>query len=628
MMDIYQKNLQALFKKDPLLFAKLKAVKENKKYEVFLGNDSANFNLLDKETNTPLFEKSPLDSSLELYKNSEIYMLYPYLYYFGLGNGVFYRLLLGNGNLKRLVVIEPEIEIIFIVLNLLDFSTEILENRLILLHASFCNYNMIASLFDMDKKSRLYARMYDLKLFNAYYERYSNQMIEINQHFTRALEHGAISVGNDAKDALIGIKQHAANLPEVIKSPSLVDFVNALKNRDTAIIVSTGPSLNKQLPLLKEIAPYATLFCIDASFPILAKAGIKPDIVLSLERVDLTAKFYEETPLDFQEGVIFALTSIVHKRLIQAIQKGVKQFSFRPFGYTNLFDLHQYGYVGIGMSAANMAYELVVHSRFKRCVFIGQDLSFSQSGNSHASGAIYGDREIKPKKDKDKIFIEKYGGNGEVETTLVWKLFLEFFEKDIFNTPYKLEVINATEGGARIKGTKEMPFKEVCEKIDKSKPKPPINLIYPTQSEQAKNLKIAKQKCEEIIKYANEKKTQVEEVFLKVAPFLEEVEKLHEKNKLEELDFKELEHLSAEIDNVKELFDDKRFNSYFMDAIQSYIFHQELHIAEIVCKKTNNEDELRAKQLEYIYAHKYWLFSLAGGMDCVIEAIKMALKEW
>lgn len=111
-----------------------------------------------------------------------------------------------------------------------------------------------------------------------------------------------------------------------------------------------------------------------------------------------------------------------------------------------------------------MAYELVVHSRFKRCVFIGQDLSFSQSGNSHASGAIYGDREIKPKKDKDKIFIEKYGGNGEVETTLVWKLFLEFFEKDIFNTPYKLEVINATEGGLGLKGLKKCPLKKCAKK--------------------------------------------------------------------------------------------------------------------------------------------------------------------
>ena len=82
-------------------------------------------------------------------------------------------------------------------------------------------------------------------------------------------------------------------------------------------------------------------------------------------------------------------------------------------------------------------------------------------------------------------------------------------------------------------------------------------------------------------------------MFLKVAEFLEKVEKLHEKNKLEELDFNKLENLSAEIDNIKELFDDKRFNSYFMDAIQSYIFHQELHIAEIVCKKTNNEDRIK-----------------------------------
>lgn len=155
-------------------------------------------------------------------------------------------------------------------------------------------------------------------------------MIEINQHFTRALEHGAISVGNDAKDALIGIKQHAANLPEVIKSPSLVDFVNALKNRDTAIIVSTGPSLNKQLPLLKEIAPYATLFCIDASFPILAKAGIKPDIVLSLERVDLTAKFYEEAPLDFQEGVILLWLPLCINDWFKRLKRGLNNSASAP----------------------------------------------------------------------------------------------------------------------------------------------------------------------------------------------------------------------------------------------------------------------------------------------------------
>lgn len=166
----------------------------------------------------------------------------------------------------------------------------------------------------------------------------------------------------------------------------------------------------------------------------------------------------------------------------------------------------------------------------------------------------------------------------------MWKLFLEFFEKDIFNTPYKLEVINATEGGARIKGTKEMPFKEVCEKIDKSKPKPPINLTYPTQSEQAKNLRIAKQNAKKSSNTPMRKNASWRSVFESGAIFRRSG-KASWRKKLEELDFKALENLSAEIDNIKELFDNKQFNSYFMDAIQSYIFHQELHIAEIVCKK-------------------------------------------
>lgn len=46
-------------------------------------------------------------------------------------------------------------------------------------------------------------------------------------------------------------------------------------------------------------------------------------------------------------------------------------------------------------------------------------------------------------------------------------------------------------------------------------------------------------------------------MFLKVVLFLEEVEKFYEEKKLEELDFKELENLSVEIDNIKEFFDDK-----------------------------------------------------------------------
>lgn len=624
-MDIYQKNLSALKQKDPLLALALMQVKPNEKFEVFMDSDPANFNIIRKSDSAPLFPHKPLEETLQKITDFIPYSYYPYLYFYGLGNGVFYKMLLGNEQISRIVVIEPEIEILFIVLNLLDFAEDILSDKIVILYAPYCNYVMVNSLFMMDKKSRLYAKVYDLFIFNFFYESYQANIAEISGHFVRAIEHNVISVGNDTKDAIIGIKQHIYNLPDMLKSPTLINLVENLKNRDTAIIVSTGPSLSKQLPLLKQIAPYATLFCIDASFPILYQAGIKPDVVLSLERVEATAKFYTDTPKKAQEGVVFALTSIVHPTLKDAITDGVKQFSMRPFGYTNMFGFHEYGYVGIGMSAANMAYEMVVHGRFKRCIIIGQDLAFGEDGSSHAKGAIYGSDEIKPK--EQKVFVEKYGGGGEVETTLVWKLFLQFFETDIAHTPYKLEVINATEGGARIHGSIEMPFSKAIELVDKSREKTPIMLKKPEDKISAKNINKAYKKCEKIITYGLKKKARVEKTFLKLAKLTEDLEALNEKGQLEKLDFKRIEKMVDEVDCVKKFFEEKEFSDYFVDAIQSYIFHQELDIAKILVRYVSNEDERKAKQLEWLYAHKYWLFSLAGGMDCVINVIRDTLDE-
>lgn len=628
MQNIYEKNFNALKIKDPLLALALANIKPNEKFDVFMDKDPANFNIIDKKSNTPVFLGKPLEETMQKVDDFSPYVHYPYLYFYGLGNGVFYRLLLGNPQHKRIVVIEPEIEILFIVFNLLDFTEEILSDRMIFLYSKLCTYHLINSLFEMDKDSKIYSKVYDLHIFNPYYEKHSDEILKLNQYFIKAIEHSVISVGNDTRDAIIGIKQHIQNLPDALRSPTLLNLVENLKNRDTAIIVSTGPSLSKQLETLKKIAPFVTIFCIDASFPILYKNGIKPDVVLSLERVEATARFYYDTPEEAQDGVVFAITSIVHKRLKESINRGIKQFSFRPFGYTNLFGFHEYGYLGIGMSAANMAYELIVHSRFKRCIIIGQDLAFGNDGSSHAKNALYGSDEIKPKPESEKIFTEKYGGGGEVETTKVWKLFLEFFEKDIAQTPYKIEVINATEGGARIHGSIEMSFIDAIKPIDTSAPKPPIKLTCPKASVSEKNIKIAKEKCEDIIEYGNKQKNIIEKLFLKVAKYTEELEKLNEQNNLEKINFKKLAKLLDEIDGVKKLFEDKKFNDYFVDAIQSYIFHQELDIAKLLVKDTKDKLQRQAKQIEWIYLHKYWLFSLAGGIDCVIEVVKQGLDEW
>lgn len=625
-MSHFDTNLAALAKVDALLYLALKSFKPNQHYEVFMDNDPANYNIIDTKNTKALYLTKPIDEIMERNAQLHSYSYYPFLYLYGLGNGVLIRLLF-NEQRQRIVVFEPELEIIFIVLNLLDFSSEIATQKLQIIYTKQIGYMGVDSLFDSNKYSRVFVKTYDLLVTCPYYESYHDDILRINGYFIKAIEQAVVSVGNDARDSVVGIYHHIANLPDALRTPSLKDLVLALRGRDSAIIISTGPSLHKQLPLLKKVAPYATLLCVDASFPILTKHGIKPDIVLSLERVQESAKFYTDTPKSAQKGVVFALTSIVHKHTKLALKGAKVCFSFRPFGYTSLFGFDEYGYLGIGMSAANMAYELAMLAEFKQCIFIGQDLAFGDDGSSHSKDAIYGTQESQYK--KEGIYVPRYGGEGQIETSKIWKLFLHFFEKDIARTPPSMQVINATQGGARIAGTKELPFTQVVESIvQKAQKKPSLLLAPPSPKHSAKLIKQAYKKAQDIIKYGSTQKRKIERVFLQLARELEHIEKLNAQNKLEKINFAKLNALSDKIDDIKELFGERKFTSYFMDAIQSYIFHQELDIAKVLVLYTANEDELKAKQLQWLYYHKYWLFSLAGGIDCVIHTTQKALDEW
>lgn len=625
----FEKNLKALYQKNPLLAAQLEILEPNKKYEVYIGKDPLNINIYDKENKIALFHKEPLVETQEKIQEFEPFKLYPFLYFFGIGNGIFFKLLLHEKNIQKIFIFEPELEILYIALNFADFEEEILSEKLMIFWTKTSNFGVLDQYLVKDGQW-IYSKIYNLHIFNSYYGRYSQECLDINAIITRSFEHHVISVGNDSTDALIGLNHHILNLPELITTPSFRELLDNIKNTNTAIIVSTGPSLYKQLPLLKEYAPYITIISVDASYPILTKYGIKPDVVTTLERVELTADFYRKTPPQSQKDIIFAITSIVDSATTNAITQGIKTYSMRPFGYTRFFDLKEYGYAGIGMSAANMAYEIVVLARFERCIFIGQDLSFSPEGKTHSKNSLFGEKEEQYQQKEniaEKLLIPAYGGDGYVETTPVWKMFLNFFEKDIAETPYELEIINATEGGARIQGTKEMPFKEALELLPKNKKKR-ISLKPPTKEQIKANEKLIKAKIKDFLDYGYKKKKVVEKIFLKVVQMTEELEQLNKKNKLEKINFKKMDKLLEEIDDIKNLFLEDKFIKIFSDAVQSYIVHQELEFAKIATRPMRTAIDRQVKQIDWLYAHKFWLFSLAGGMDATLEITKKSAKTW
>ncbi len=627
MNPTFKKNIKALKKIEPNLAKELLKIKENKNFEVFIGDDPANINLIDITTKDPLYPGKPIEETIENLKKLKNKQKYPFLYFFGLGNGVLFKLIFETFlSLKRVVVFEPDLEIIYIVLNLIDLSQYLDEKKLWIIHIKDLNFAKATDIF-VKNDSYLYSRLYELEITTSYYsKKYRSEIIDTNSLITRAIEHIIFSVGNDAIDSLIGLEHHILNFEEMIKTPSFKKFVKKAKNSQIAVIVSTGPSLTKQLPLLKEIQNYVTILSVDASFPILYKHGIKPDIVFSLERVKETAKFYEDLPKEAFDGVIFLITSIAHKKLLENIKGGNLQINMRPFGYLFYFENTPWGYLGRGMSAANMAFEFAFYAGYKKTVLIGQDLAFAKDGSTHAKEHTRGVNDVS--KNIQRVKLPAYGGKGEVTSTQIWKAFRNFFEDDIYESKKFMTTYNATEGGARITGAIEIPFKEFIEKfVDKSNPKKVMIFPSPSLKLAQKHKKKFYKKLQTMYETIKEAKTECETTFLRVVKFLEEIEELNRNNRLEDIDFKEALEILDDIDRIKNYFEDKNFFSTVFEFIRSYIISQELEIAKIQVKNIHTEMDQKVQILEWLYAHKPWLFFLAGGLDAIITVIERSAKD-
>lgn len=624
---IFEKNLEALLEKNALLAAKVLAITENKKYEVFQGKDPVDINILDKERNTPLYQNSVEETLSKFNSIEDNHLLHPYLYFFGIGNGILIKMILGNDKHKRITVIEPEAELYYIAFNFADFSQEIRDDRLLLFVTADFSFP-IAEMMISHADARIYSKVYHLELTQPYYGLFQNEVLKVNSDIAKAINHIIVGHGNDAIDSLIGVEQHTKNLPIMLKNPKFKEFIKH-KNANTCVIVSAGPSLNKQLELLKEVKESLTIICVDSTLPILVKNGIKPDIVCSMERDKLTATFFEKTPQEEQEGIIFLSASLQHEKLLRAIKGGTRILAMRPFKYSKFFGLEDYGYVCYGMSAANMAHELAFFMGYETCILIGQDLAYSKDGKqSHTNGHVLGeDFEFKHK--FEEVYLEAYGGEGKIRSHIIWKMFQNFFEKNIYDTKHQLRTINATEGGARIHGAEEIPFKTVCDTIiDRNFKKELIKVPYPTKEEYEKNLALANKKIDEMLEVGERVKEKVEGVFLEVAKACEELEDLNDKNQLDHIDFDKLNLLLDDIDDVKSIFEeDMDFINIFFYAIQSYIIHQELELAKIQISTPKDDIGKKTKMIDWIMKHKYWLFSLAGGITAQVEIIKRARED-
>lgn len=368
----------------------------------------------------------------------------------------------------RVIIIEPNINVLKYTLThvdltgifnipkfLLAFGNEEQINKQVLYHATTNIYNLVQN-----------TQMVMLPNYHVYDDK-NHKFIK---EFAKVLTTQIVSYGNDLDDIFIGFRNNYFNIDAALESNSINEIKDKYKGIP-AIIVSAGPSLEKNIHHLKSVEGKALIISCDASMRACKNEGVKPDMIASIERIPETYKFYYENR-EFDKNLVLIGPTLLWPKIYEEFPGKKIMMSKVNDGPEKWWIDHfeSVEYVNQGQSCATVAFSVAEAAGCNPIILIGQDLAYTDGKQHSDSTHTEYEGENNDKGSNDE-YVEDYEGN-LIASSFVYKMFKNWFELKITMNPDQ-EVIDATEGGAYIKGTRIMTFEEAikkyCEKpIEKS----------------------------------------------------------------------------------------------------------------------------------------------------------------
>ncbi|WP_434511443.1 motility associated factor glycosyltransferase family protein [Desulfitobacterium sp. AusDCA] len=356
----------------------------------------------------------------------------------------------------RVVIMEPNLDVFKYALNHTDLTEIFASGQFLLIFGDQKRVNkMVTSIASLG----YYKLIHNAKvLMLPNYYVYANQNREVVKQIHKVLLNTVISFGNDLEDQFLGFSNICKNTDAIMNSYSFESFKG--KYTDVpAIIVASGPSLDKNIHFLKNANGKALIITCDASMRACEKNGVQPDAIASIERVEATYKFYYKGRT-FPEDLVLLAPGTVWPNVCAEYPGKVVLVSRNSTGFENIWmsNFDHFRFESVGHSCATLAFTAAREAGCNPIILIGQDLAYT-SGKAHSNLThTYEFEGANDDRNADDIYVEDYKGN-LLKSSFVFNFFKEWYEIQIASYQ-KIDVIDATEGGAYIKGTTLMTLEE------------------------------------------------------------------------------------------------------------------------------------------------------------------------
>ncbi|MGR3218344.1 MAG: 6-hydroxymethylpterin diphosphokinase MptE-like protein [Candidatus Anammoxibacter sp.] len=280
-------------------------------------------------------------------------------------------------------------------------------------------------------------------LNNDIYERFYKRLREEK----RLVDSCAATLINLSKEF---VNTYLSNIPSLLLNPSVNKLKDIFKDRP-AIVVSAGPSIDKNLHLLRKAKGKAVIIAIDAVVPTLLPCGIIPDIIVGIDPVECNMVMFKDNPL---------LRNVPFVCLGQYTSEVVRLYP-GPLFVSNVENNIVYNWLKdlledkgaikcFGGSVAHFAFAVAEFMGSGVIALVGQDLSYSEY--VHSKG-FTGVMNAGPVDHANSVQIQNIFGE-KVFTKADLLAFKISFENEI--KKFKGKVINATENGLLIDGAISM----------------------------------------------------------------------------------------------------------------------------------------------------------------------------
>lgn len=271
-----------------------------------------------------------------------------------------------------------------------------------------------------------------------------------------ALQDALQELQEEESEAWELVENAVHNVPAVLSQLGLRDLQSKMQNIP-AVLVAAGPSLNKNIDVLAKQQDKVLIIASGSAIGALKRNGITPHMLVVGD--PFNRNFFElETSLN--EEVLLATSYYGMEKAVAAHKGKMLFFDFAdyplPFPYPGLETLVPETEKLCGTaSVATLSLDIAVKLGCWPIVFIGQDCALSEKAD-HAEGVLAHGYSGNPQ--EEMLWVPGYYGE-QVRTIHNFYNLLHYFAQYLAKLP-EGRVINATEGGAQIKGAVQQSLQE------------------------------------------------------------------------------------------------------------------------------------------------------------------------